>query len=86
MITLLLYTALTANEGSPSHSVHKTITFTGTVPIATCQIDQFSDEKLERLYKPLTCPDKKQVIIKKKLIALDGNMMDTWVIEYDDAK
>jgi type 1 fimbria pilin len=86
MLALLLTTALMANENATTHPASQTITFSGVVPTATCEIDKYADEKLHILYKPIKCPDKKQVFIKKESVVLDGNIIDAWVIEYENIK
>lgn len=86
MLALLLTTVLMANENATIHPVSKTITFYGVVPTATCEIDKYEDNKLRILYTPIKCPDKKQVLIKRKSVVLDGFIIEVWVIEYEDIK
>lgn len=84
MLTLLLTTVLAATQNSTLHSANKTITFSGKVPVSTCETDNYSDSELTKLKKTLICPDRKTVTIKKERIMLNhGVEQDIWVIEYE---
>ncbi|QWZ78094.1 hypothetical protein [Aeromonas sp. FDAARGOS 1419] len=86
MITLLLTTALIANENTTIKPAAKTFYFFGVVPTATCEIDQYDDEKLYTINTPIKCPDKNQVLIKQETVVLNGNITKIWVIEYENIK
>lgn len=85
MLALLLATALMANENATIHPVSQTITFSGTVPVSTCQMDSYSDSKLARIKNRVICPDNQSVTVTKKNIILDENkQQEAWVIEYEE--
>ncbi|MBS4685649.1 hypothetical protein J4G63_00005 [Aeromonas sobria] len=83
MLALLLTTALMANENATIHPVSQTITFAGTVPVSTCQMDSYSDSKLVQINQRIICPDNKYVTVKKDHIIFDNKKIEVWVIGYD---
>jgi type 1 fimbria pilin len=85
MLALFLTTALMANENATIHPVSQTITFSGTVPVSTCQMDSYSDSKLVRMKNRIICPDNQSVTVTKEYITLDDNKrQEAWVIEYEE--
>ncbi|MGN7509493.1 hypothetical protein [Aeromonas salmonicida] len=83
MLALLLTTVLMANENATIHPVSQTITFSGTVPVSTCQMDSHSDSKLVQINQRIICPDNKYVTVKKDHIIFDNKEIEAWVIEYE---
>ena len=83
MLALLLTTALMANENATIHPASQTITFSGTVPASTCQMDSYSDSKLAHINQRIICPDNKYVTVKKEHIIVDNKKIEAWVIGYD---
>ncbi|WP_447837717.1 hypothetical protein [Aeromonas salmonicida] len=83
MLALLLATVLMANENTTIHPVSQTITFSGTVPVSTCQMDSYSDSKLVQINQRIICPDNKYVTVKKDHIIFDNKKIEVWVIGYD---
>lgn len=83
MLALLFTTALTTNENAIIHPANQTITFSGTVPISTCQMDGYSDRKLAQINQRLICPDNKYVTVKIEHIVMDNKDIEVWVIEHE---
>ncbi|MFB0768068.1 hypothetical protein ACEU5N_10340 [Aeromonas salmonicida] len=83
MLALLLTTVLMANENTTIHPVSQTITFSGTVPVSTCQMDSYSDSKLVQINQRIICPDNKYVTVKEEHIILHNKEIEAWVIEYE---
>ncbi|WP_303843320.1 hypothetical protein [Aeromonas sobria] len=83
MLALLLTTALMAHENATTHPVSQTITFSGTVPTSTCQMDSYSDSKLAHINQRIICPDNKYVTVTKEHIIFDNKKIEVWVIGYD---